>query len=103
MNITIGKKKYTLAYTFNSFKYMEDFDLSKLQEMQSKPFMSLNVLSDLFYGALNYDRKNFVSRDETDELLEKYLEQEDADFVKLIEDLINMLTETAFFKNLQQK
>jgi len=103
MNITIGKKKYTLAFTFNSFRYMEDFDLNKINDVQSKPFMIVSILSDLFYGAINYDRKSFHDREEADELLETYLSQEGVSPVDLVESLINMLTESSFFKNLQEK
>lgn len=103
MNITIGKKKYTLAYTFNSFKYMEDVDLSALDNVKSKPFKLIVLISDLFYGAMNYDKKDYYDKEICDTLLESYVAQEETDVIALAESLMNMLSETSFFKNLQEK
>lgn len=101
MDIKIKNKKYNLAFTFNSFKHMTDFDASVFESVQDKPFMMVAILSDLFYGAMNHNRKNHFDRDECDELLETYLDGEDADMGEFAEQLITMLTNTSFFKQRQ--
>jgi len=42
MNIKVDGKEIELEYSFNSFKYMEDFNVLELQEIESKPFKVLN-------------------------------------------------------------
>lgn len=101
MELTINGKKYNLAYTFNSFKYMGDFDVNDINDIKNKPFKIASVLSILFNGALNYDRKKFFSMEKSDELLEKYINEENGDMGKLLETLVDMLQETSFFKQNQ--
>ena len=38
MVITVGGKDYEVKYTFNSFQYMEDFDIEAFEQAEKKPF-----------------------------------------------------------------
>lgn len=96
--ITIDNKTYTLAYTFNSFKYIDDLDFSNANQFETKPIKMITMLSDLFYGALNHDKKNFIDRNTSDDLLEKYIETKPV--ADIFTELTNMLFESNFFKNL---
>lgn len=97
--IEVGKKKYNVGFTFNSFRHMQDFDLTKLSEAQTKPFVVFGVLSDLFYGALNCSSKKYFPREDSDTILETYLE--DNDVMETFNSLIDELFNSNFFKSLQ--
>lgn len=100
MNITIGKKEYELKYTFNSFRYMQELDFGKMQELSNKPFMMVGMLELMFYGALNHNPKKYYSEEVSLDLLEKVMETHD--IMELFEGLTTMLTEHDFFKKLQK-
>lgn len=100
MKITVGKKNYELKFTFNSFKYMDDFNLAEVDEIQSKPFKMIKVLNQLMFGAMNHDRKVFYTAEQCEEVVEKYAEE--GSLIELFEKLSGSLTESGFFKNLQQ-
>lgn len=100
MNVTIGKKEYELKYTFNSFRYMEEFDVGELQMMERKPFKMIPLLRILLHGAVNHNPKQKVSMDSVDAFLEEY--GETGDIGNLLEELINLLEESNFFKSLQR-
>lgn len=101
MNITINKVKYELKYTFNSFKYMEDFDLQDISELERKPFKMIKVTEDLLTGAI-YNNPDVVIEDSD---ISNYLEEKlnEGTLFKLLEDLMELLEESSFFKSLQVK
>lgn len=99
MNVTIGNKEYELKYTFNSFRYMEEFDVGELQMIETKPFKIIPILRILLHGAVNHNPKQKVSIDNVDAFLEEY--SETGDIGDLLEELINLLEESNFFKSLQ--
>lgn len=101
MNIKINGKNYALDFTFNSFKFIEDFDISALNEIDKKPFKMMSITSDLFYGAINCKRDKLIDRETSDKLLEDYIEKND--IIELLESLITLLNESHFFKSLQKK
>lgn len=101
MILKIGDKEYTPEFTFNSFKYLEDFDVSALEQLEKKPFALISVTRDLLYGAVNYNPKDFVSLEQIDEFLETYCMEES--LVELMENLVEVLQESNFFKSLQKK
>lgn len=97
--IKIGKENYKLDFTFNSFKFIEDLDLST--DFSKTPFKFFSTLSDLFYGAINCKRDKYIEREKSDELLEKYIETVDP--VDLFNDLVELISENHFFKKLNAK
>lgn len=100
MKLTIKEKEYELKFTFNSFRFMEDFNFSELEEVQHKPFKLISATSQLLLGALNHNRDEYYSQDNVDELLENLLEE--TSIADLLNDLVNLLQDSSFFKNLQK-
>lgn len=100
MELEIGKKKYKLAFTFNSFRYMEELDFTELEDVESKPFKMIGFTEKLLLGALNSNPKVQYSIQDAMSILENYVDG-GGNLVELIEDLTNMLEESHFFKNLQ--
>jgi hypothetical protein len=99
-SLKIGKKEIELKYTFNSFKYMEDFDLSSLADIENKPFKVFPVIEVLLLGALNNSPKVVVSRIEVADFVEEYAEN--GDIIELFQTLMKKLEESRFFKSLQK-
>ena len=101
MKIKIGEVDVELRYTFNSFKYMREFDINEINDIQSKPFKLFAVLSELFYGAVNHNPSIVVSKEESDTMLQEYVSSKDCNIGEFINKLFEMLTENDFFKQLQ--
>ena len=99
--VKIGETNYTLKFTFNSFKYMEDFDLNEINKLEEKPFKIVGILETLLMGALNNNPKVVVSEEDVQNYLEKYME--DGDLAELLQTLIDLLQDSNFFKSLQKK
>ena len=100
MKLTINGKELELKYSFNSFAHMEDLDFTELNDIQTKPFKIVKVLSILILGALNFDADKEYSKNDVSSLLEEYMK--DNSLVDLMESLIAELQESDFFKNLQK-
>jgi len=98
----LSEMKSKFKYTFNSFKYMGEFDIEELQEAENKPFRILNFVMTMVMGALNSDPKHFVSEEEVQTLVEEYIEADES-LSDLIELLMALLQESSFFKALQKK
>ena len=101
MKIKIGEVDVELRYTFNSFKYMKELDISDMNNLDKKPFKIFNVLSELFYGAVNHNPNVSVSREESDTLLQDYLSSDDCNIGEFSNKMVEMLLENDFFKQLQ--
>lgn len=101
MKLTIKEKEYELKFTFNSFRFMEDFNFSELEEVQHKPFKLIGVTSQLLLGALNHNRDEYYSQDDVEELMENILEENS--IAELLNDLVELLQESSFFKSLQKQ
>ena len=101
MEIEFGKKKVDLKFTFNSFKYMENFDLRELAEIEVKPFKIISLSQQLLLGASNCDKSVKVSPLEVERYIEKAVEEEK--LTELVEFLVEELKESSFFKLLQKK
>ena len=101
MKIMIGKKEHELKYTFNSFKYMENFDLEDINDLQRKPFKMISITEQLLIGALNHDPKKVVMVSDISEYLESVMEE--GSITDLLEELMDLLQNSSFFKNLQKK
>jgi hypothetical protein len=100
MTVKIKNKEYELKFTFNSFKYMEDFDITALQEIESKPFKIIPIISTLLYGAVNHNPKVRVRLEDVEIFLEDFIV--DGDVGELLEELMTLLQDSNFFKSLQK-
>lgn len=101
MFVKIKDVDYEVKYTFNSFKFMKDFDISELGELEHKPFAVIDVVGKLLYGALNHDKRNVYLPATADDLLEAYSEEGNS-IPELLELLMAELEESDFFKNLRK-
>lgn len=97
--VTIGGKQVELKYTFNSFLYMEDLDVSTFELFESKPFKMIPVMRMLLTGAVNNDPNEFFNQREIQSFLESEIKS--GNFVKLFEELTTLLQDSDFFKSLQ--
>lgn len=100
MTITIKAKEVELKFTFNSFKYLEDFNISELADIESHPFKSIRLTEELLFGAVNHDRKSKYTREDVASFLEEY--SETASMFDLLTELMGLLEDSSFFKNLQE-
>ena len=101
MILKIADRDYDFKFTFNSFKYIEDFDVGVLNTIDQKPFKLIGITEQLFYGALNHNRKGLFSPLTSGELMEAYLAEGNS-ILELFELLMVELEESDFFKTLQQ-
>jgi hypothetical protein len=100
MIITIKGKECELGFTFNSFKYMENFDVKAMDDIENKPFMVIGVLETLLMGAVNTSPKVKYSMNDVSAFIEEYIEEES--ITELLSDLMELLQESSFFKSLQK-
>lgn len=100
MKIEINGGEYTLKYTFNSFKYMEDFDISVFEELERKPFKIAVFTEMLLMGALNHDPKLKIPVQFVQNYLENYVVENSLN--TLLEELMALLQNSNFFKSLQK-
>ena len=102
MNIVFDGKERELKYTFNSFEFMEEFDLGILEEAEAKPFKILPLIRMLLLGALNHNSTEYKTNDnEVVSFLEEYIIENDIS--ELLTELMDLLGESNFFKSLQKK
>lgn len=93
-------KEYELKYTYNSFRYMQDLDLGELEVIESKPFRIIGFTEELLMGAINNDPKRKVGVALVSEIVETRMDE--GKLMELMENLIKLLEESSFFKNLQK-
>lgn len=101
MIVNVRGKERELKFTFNSFRYMEDFDIGELSELERKPFKIIKITESLLIGAFNHNPKDVVKQDEINEYLQDVMEN--GDVSELLETLMQLLEDSNFFKNLQKK
>ena len=101
MVVTIKKREVELKYTFNSFDYMEDFDMGALDNIEQKPFKIIKMVKVLLLGAVNNNPKFKVSEDEVAMFLEEYIVENPIN--DLLAELMDKLQTSNFFKSLQKK
>ncbi len=102
MNIKINNKEVELKFTFNSFKYMKDFDFKIMEEIESKPFLIIDVLTGLLIGAVNNSKDTKITPMEVSDYVESLFEENsDISPTELMEILSNELINSSFFKSLQ--
>lgn len=93
-------KEYELKYTYNSFRYMQDLDLGELEVIESKPFRIIGFTEELLMGAINNDPKKKVGVALVSNIVETRMDE--GKLMELMENLIKLLEESSFFKNLQK-
>lgn len=101
MIIKVKEKEYTGKYTFNSFRYLQEFDISEIETIDETPFKILPLASMLLQGALNYDPKRVFTMGQVEKILEDYMEE--SNIGDLLTELVEELQESSFFKSLQMK
>jgi hypothetical protein len=100
MNINFKGKEIELKFTFNSFKYMENFKPNDFLEMETNPFKIASVLETLLLGGFNHSPKTKYTEVEIQEYLETFAE--DGDVSELLTSLMQELEKSNFFKALQK-
>lgn len=101
MIINVNEKDYELAFTFNSTKYLSDFDFSVMDELQQKPFKIIGLCEQLLFATLNHNPKKVVSLDVVNQHLEEVTIN--GELIELFENLTKLMTDSDFFKSLQAK
>lgn len=102
MTVDINGLTYELKFTFNSFKYMRDFNIGELEALETQPFKIIGIVEMLMMGALNHNPKTHVALIDVDNYLEEFINN-GGDIGTLSEELINLLEESNFFKSIQKK
>lgn len=100
MILKLTDKELEVKFTFNSFKYMEEFDISKLDGIEHKPFKVIAVTKELLVGGLNYSPAKVFNEVDADAILEEVIEN--GSVGELLELLLDELQESNFFKSLQK-
>lgn len=101
MIIKLRNTDVDLKFTFNSFKYLQEFDVSELAMLDVKPFKMLSIASELLLGAVNSNPKVVFTESDVNEYLEESMKN--LGLIELTESLIHLLEESDFFKELQKK
>lgn len=101
MEIKVRNEQVELKYTFNSFKFMREFDMSVIGNVENKPFEIIPVLETLLLGALNSNSKKKYTATDVENFLEEFIEE--GSIVELLNGLMDLLQESSFFKSLQRE
>jgi len=102
MEFKVKGKIVDLEFTFNSFRYMEDVDMSVTAEFDKKPFKLIRFTEDLLFGALNCDPNKKVTKEVASKALDDYIKN-GGSFLELYNGLVKLLEEADFFKGLQEE
>lgn len=104
MVFKIKNKEVELKFTYNSFRYMQDFDLSMASDLETKPFKVFPLVETLLFGAVNSNPKVRFSLEDVQTSLEDVLTSEDNEVSlnELVETLMKLLETSSFFKSLQK-
>lgn len=99
MIIKVEDKDVNLKYTYNSFKYMEDFNVQDIGRIETNPFKVVRINEILLLGALNHNPKNVYGIDVVSQYLSDRMD--DGTLFETSEKLMNLLEKSSFFQNLQ--
>ena len=89
-----------LKFTFNSFKYMQEFSGDSFADLKNHPFKIISLTSMLLLGALNNNPATVYSEEFANSYIETYCETNNISM--LFADLSELLQESSFFKSLQK-
>ena len=98
--INIKGKDLEIKFTYNSMKYMQEFDITSFAEVEHKPFKAIALIRELLFAGLNHDPKVVIGEITIDEYIESSIEE--GKFQELMEEVINKLNESDFFQSLQK-
>lgn len=98
VKINVNGKEHILKYTFKSMKLMGDFQIT--QDYDKYPMRVFEMLSQLFYGGMNWANDKHYTLEETDKILESYIEGSDVNISEFVSSLSELLTKSDFFKKL---
>lgn len=101
MIIKVGEKEVELKFSYNSFLYMDDFNIKDLEKIEDNPFRMLGIVRQLMFGAMNHNPKEFFKVEEVDAIMENLMEE--MNIGDLLTQLIKLLEDSSFFKSLQRK
>lgn len=96
IKLKINNTDYILKFTFNSVKLLDNFEANT--DLEKYPMRLFTMLSELFYAGMNWANDVKYTHDETDKILEMYLEENEP--VKLLTDLMELMNNSNFFKKL---
>lgn len=99
--IKVRNEEAELKFTFNSFKYMKEFDMGAIENVEKKPFEIIPILELLILGALNNSPKKKYTETDVANFLEEFIEE--GSIVELLNQLMELLQESSFFKSLQRE
>lgn len=99
--LKINGKEFEPKFTFNSFKYMKDFDVHDFENAESNPCLLANELEILVMGVANQSPKIKIKEEDVQTFLEEYIAENDP--ADLLTELMEKLQESSFFKSLQKK
>lgn len=99
--IKVRNEEVELKFTFNSFKYMKEFDMGAIENVEKKPFEIIPILEILILGALNNSPKKKYTETDVENFLEEFIEE--GSIVELLNQLMELLQESSFFKSLQRE
>lgn len=95
-----SKEDYIVQFTFNSFKYMEDIEISN--EIERYPFKAITYACKLLLGGLNWNPKKLYDSENVHEIIEDYLNfNDDATIETLLSSILAELESSNFFKKNQ--
>jgi len=100
MIFKIKNEDVEIKYTFNSFRYMKDFDLAILELLETKPFMAIEITETLLSGGLNWTPNKKFTFAEVETALEDYIIE--GDIKVLMAELLEELRTSPFFMSLQR-
>ena len=101
MKLKVGEQEYTLEFSYNSFRYLKDFNIKDLEKIEDNPFLMLPITKSLLEGSLNYSPSKEFSESEVEKILEDAMDE--MNIGDLLADLVGLLEESRFFKSLQKK
>lgn len=101
MEIKIAGKTKELRFSYNSFKYLEDFDISVVEDMEKKPFKLMRLTKELLFAACNHEKKDYIDMT----FVEAYVENSfnERKLSGFFEELFSLLTESPFFPELPEE
>lgn len=99
MTINYKGEDLELKFTFNSFRYLEDFDVQDLEDVQHKIFKMFSISRQLLMAALNKEPSRKFTFADVDAILEPHAE--DGSIVEIFGGLSELLVDSGFFKSLQ--
>lgn len=99
--VQLDGRELELKFTYGSLQFMQDFEITAIEEVERKPFKMIYVVKGLLLGALNHNpAKEVFSEAQVDRIVEESLET--GTLTDLLAELLERLQDSSFFKSLQK-